>query len=395
MERGEGGIIEFAGRKYLNCPSQQHESSCSSSGDESSYSTAHSEGESERRNAARSNAAKRKREPSPKFANKKRESDKAISDAFAFLDCQRNSEDEDGEDEEVIEPSRLPQPRNRRARAPAASSPMGESTAVEPFVEQVVRRMGRDEDWDEENDIGETDKEKDSHFKPCISPFRRMLEAMLRPDEDAHDPRCWGCDHQEDGDYAVVEKQWNTLINMFDSRMHKMHPAHLGVYMYRFFAERTAVRMTQVGKMDANAQLVQKEGAVGPGGHQVYQFDYSVWSAFSMFRHFTEHSLSPKTQITMDIWKLLFAKIRLEADGFYKEHDRTRRIIVDKEAVQTYKLLNQQIYQLYRMKPEQLLFFNPNSSIDTNGYSILNQDRPIIHSHGGNELFRMNYDTTN
>jgi hypothetical protein len=47
------------------------------------------------------------------------------------------------------------------------------------------------------------------------------------------------------------------------------------------------------------------------------------------------------------------------------------------------------------MKPEQMLFFNPNSAIDAQGYAYINSDRPIIHTHGGSDIFRMNYDTTN
>jgi len=439
----DGSIIEFAGRKYFNKPSDGPHTSGSSS------ESWESENDSERKarlsrqikakdqiindknkefSSSLSDGKRRKRRPKSRITHKSKSmAENEINDAFAFLDCKRNSFEESSASEEesfsndsscmneVM--SRMPEvdasgrAKNRRKKKRKRSSKAAPvRNEIPPEAQdlidnemfdgshelpdhRVVRSMGRDSNWVDENDIDEDTTQRAGYYKPIVSPFRQMLEAMLRPDEDPHDPRCWGCDNQEDGDYAVVEKQWNTLMNMFEKRLHKMHPAHLGVFMYRFFADRTAVKMTQAGQMDAKAQLVNK--GKNEQGKVVYQFDYSVWSAYSMFRHFTEHHLNPKTQITMDLWKLMFAKIQLEADGFYRRHIASGRVVVDKESVQTYKLLNQQIYQLYRMKPEQMLFFNPNSAIDNQGYAYINSDRPIIHTHGGSDIFRMNYDTTN
>lgn len=383
----QGSVIEFAGRKYFT-----NAADGSTSGAGSSSGSDYSSSDTEKRRVALAvvNGNRKKQKTSPSRTLKI--DNKEIADAFAFLDCHPEAEEEEEESAASgVDPFPVQPPPSRRKRKAVTQQPVDPQGTEEEMVEEV-RIEHRDLDWNDENSIEEDDKERAGHFKPVISPFRRTIEAMLRPGEDPHDPRCWGCDNQEDGDYAVVEKEWKTLMNMFEKRLHRMHPAHLGVFMYRYFAERTAVKMTQTGKMNANGKLVHKKTEQG---RAVYQFDFSVWSAFSMFRHFTEHHLNPHTHITMDLWKLLFAKIQLEADGFYRRHDLTGRIVVDKDAVQTFKLLNQQIYQLYRMKPEQMLFTNPNSAIDTQGYSYLNQERQIIHSHGGTDLFRMNYDTTN
>lgn len=425
----DGSIIEFAGRKYFNKPSSLSGSSSASSSEGSG-----SESGSEERKARAARMANSKRRASsssssedssqkrrPGSRMKKNLDKNEIADAFAFLDCAKGGSSSDIDTSDAEEASQdmgeilsrgVPkvetieaQPKStkkRKRKRKMGQQPQDEEDGEETTVlegsealpaHRVVRGMGRDADWIDENDVEEDAAQRAGYFKPIVSPFRQMIEAMLRPDEDPNDPKCWGCDNQEDGDYAVVEKQWNTLMNMFEKRLHKMHPAHLGVFMYRFFAERTAVKMTQAGQMEVKAQLINK--GKNEQGRVVYQFDYSVWSAYSMFRHFTRHHLNPKTQITMDLWELLYAKFQLLDDGLYRRHIHSGRVVVDKEAIQTCKLLNQQIYQLYRMKPEQMLFFNPNSAIDTQGYAYINSDRPIIHTHGGSDIFRMNYDTTN
>lgn len=236
-------------------------------------------------------------------------------------------------------------------------------------------QIRRDLEWDVENDPSEKTDVQQSHRKPCTGRFQKNIDTLLQEGEDPDDAYCWGCEYGDRNGKGVSAAEWNQLVRMFcSSILGGTQPHILARAMHDFFTKRCVIDISELAMHSGEKAKVT---SVQDGSSDITR----LWSPYKIIRHFFMHELSPQVVTATQLWYVNDAIMLHMESGLSLRHDTSQREIISKEGVDLLdKLFNIQS-RLYNRTPKKMLGYNPKMLLPEDGYSVLNEHKPIVSTH--------------
>lgn len=237
----------------------------------------------------------------------------------------------------------------------------------------TVRRR-RDMDWTMENDPDEKAEVRDAHRKPCTTRFQVLIETLLRDGEDPDSTSCWGCKYGDSDGKGLNATHWNNLVRAFCNRLYNTQPHILGQELHTYFVEHCITEVSRLAKCAGEQDKVQLL-------HDNPQIINDVWTPYQIIQHFFKHELAPQVVTAVELWFVNDAVMLHMESGLSTVHDVSGRTMLDKEGVDMLDKLIKLQTHIYSRMPKKMMAYNPNMMLPEEGYSVINDRRPMVRTH--------------